>query len=192
MVRLLVAAFFSLSTGLAYGAVLYVTTMSGLNEAMPNASPGTGTALAIYDDDLHTLHVEANFSGLLANTTAAHIHCCTAVPGVPAVGVATQVPSFVGFPLGVTSGSFINTYDLTLVSSWNPAFITANGGNAAGAEAALALGLAQGRAYFNIHTTQFGGGEILGFLRVPEPATLLLLGLGLALSALAIRRRRIR
>jgi hypothetical protein len=98
----------------------------------------------------------------------------------------------VGFPLGVTSGSFINTYDLTLVSSWNPAFITANGGNAAGAEAALALGLAQGRAYFNIHTTQFGGGEILGFLRVPEPATLLLLGLGLALSALAIRRRRIR
>jgi hypothetical protein len=54
------------------------------------------------------------------------------------------------------------------------------------------LGLAQGRAYFNIHTTQFGGGEILGFLRVPEPATLLLLGLGLALSALAIRRRRIR
>jgi hypothetical protein len=34
-----------------------------------------------------------------------------------------------------------------------------------------------GRAYINFHTTQYGGGEIRGFL-APEPGTLALLGLG--------------
>jgi hypothetical protein len=114
MMRLLVAAVLSLFTGFAFGAVLFVANLSGANEAPPNASPGTGTALAIYDGTLHTLHAEAIFSGLLGPTSAAHIHCCTATPGVAPAGVATQVPSFVGFPLGVTSGSFSNTYDLTL------------------------------------------------------------------------------
>jgi hypothetical protein len=95
----------------------------------------------------------------------------------------------------VTSGTFNNTYDLTQASSWNMAFITANGGTPAGAEAALALGLDQGRAYFNIHTALplgFPGGEILGFLQVPEPGTLALLGLGFVLVAFVLRRRRIR
>jgi hypothetical protein len=31
-----------------------------------------------------------------------------------------------------------------------------------------------GTAYFNIHSSQFTGGEIRGFLRIPEPATLAL------------------
>jgi hypothetical protein len=192
---MLVAGLLSLFTGFTYGAVLYVADLSGLNEAPPNASPGTGTALAIYDSALHTLHVEASFSGLLGPTSAAHIHCCTAVPRVAPIGVATQTPSFIGFPLGVTSGTFSNTYDLTQAGSWNMAFITANGGTPAGAEAALALGLDQGRAYFNIHTALplgFPGGEILGFLQVPEPGTLALLGLGFVLVAFVLRRRRIR
>jgi hypothetical protein len=64
------------------------------------------------------------------------------------VGVATQVPTFSGFPLGVTSGTYSELFDLTLASSWNPAFITANGGTTAGAEARLTLGLDQGQAYF--------------------------------------------
>ena len=42
--------------------------------------------------------------------------------------MATRVPSFVGFPLGVTAGSMDNTYDLNLASSYNPAFVTDNGG----------------------------------------------------------------
>jgi hypothetical protein len=43
--------------------------------------------------------------------------------------VATTLPTFAGFPLGVTSGTYINTLDLTLASSYNPAFVTANGGS---------------------------------------------------------------
>jgi hypothetical protein len=56
------------------------------------------------------------------------------------------------------------TYDMTQAGSWNPAFITANGGTPAGAEAALIAGLAAGQAYLNIHTTNNPGGEIRGFL----------------------------
>lgn len=83
------------------------------------------------------------------------------------------------------------TFDLTLASSWNPAFITANGGTTASAEAALFVGMIQGRAYLNIHSTQFPGGEIRGFLQpVPEPATILLLGSGLAGIASLVRRKR--
>jgi CHRD domain len=43
------------------------------------------------------------------------------------------------------------------------------------AEVALAASLAADTAYLNIHTTNFPGGEIRGFLLFPEPATILML-----------------
>lgn len=145
-------------------AALFVTatTLSGANENPPNGSPGTGTASVTLNTTTHQLRIQAVFSGLTANTVMAHIHCCTAPPGN--VGVATTTPAFVGFPLGVTSGSFDQTYDTTLASTWNAPFITNNGGTPLGAEAALANGLATGTSYLNIHTTAFPPGEIRGFL----------------------------
>jgi hypothetical protein len=144
---------------LEYGAFL-----SGPNESPPNASPGTGSVRVTIDLDLFTLRVEANFENLPGATTAAHIHAATAAPFSGTAGVATQTPSFAGFPKGVTSGTYDHTFDLTLASSYNPAFIAANGGTISTASNALFVALAEGRAYFNIHTTAFAGGEIRGFL----------------------------
>jgi hypothetical protein len=140
------------------------------------------------DDVANTLEVNVTFSGLLGTTTASHIHCCTADPLTGTAGVATQTPFFVGFPIGVTSGTYDHIFDLTLTSTYNAPFVTANGGTAAGAEAALAAGMADGRAYLNVHTTFRPGGEIRGFL-VPEPATFGLVGLALGSLLLGLRRR---
>jgi hypothetical protein len=171
----------------AEGATISLTAiMSGANEVGPNSSPGTGFVRVDYNDVAHTLFVQASFSGLLANTTAAHIHSAAA-PGFNAM-VATQTPSFAGFPLGVTSGTFSNTFDLTLASSWNPAFITAHGGTPAGAEMFLAQSFRDGTAYFNVHTTMFGGGEIRGNLQV-IPAPLAAWAGGLGFAGVMVRRR---
>ena len=156
----------------------YDAGLSGPNESPANSSPGTGFAQVVYDSSLHTLQIELSFTGLTGTTTASHIHAATASPGTNTAGVATTTPYFAGFPIGVTSGTYSNTLDLTLASSWNASYITANGGTTATAESALAAAMAGDEAYLNIHTTTFGGGEIRGFLVVPEPASAGLLALG--------------
>jgi hypothetical protein len=166
----------------------YSVTLDGPTEG--NASPGVGSGSVIYDDVNHTLQLQVSFSGLSANTSASHIHAATSSPFSGTAGVATTTPSFVGFPLGVTSDTFSDTLDLTSTNSWNAAYITAHGGTPAGAELALATAMAAGEAYWNIHTTTFPGGEIRGFLvAVPEPSSVALLGLGAGALAWRMRRR---
>ena len=154
------AASLALSLQATAAPVTFGTTLSGANESPPNASTAFGAAQVTLDDALFSVQVHVDFSGLAAPASAAHIHCCTAVPGSGNVAVFLGLT---GFP-AATSG----TYDrLFTLSSTN--FAT------------LLTGIEEGRAYVNLHhAPRFGAGEIRGFL-VPEPGTLTL-----ALGALAL------
>ena len=166
----------------------FFATLSGAAEIPPTGSPGTGFAHVTIDDTAHTLRVQATFSGLTSTTVASHIHCCAPQPAN--VGVATTVPTFPGFPLGVMSGTYDNTFNTLLDSTYNPEFLTASGGTAVSAEAGLFAGMLLGQSYLNIHTNLFPGGEIRGVLVTPEVGTLSLLGAGLAGLAQQMRTRR--
>ena len=164
--------------------------MSGAIEVPANNSQGTGMAFMTYDDSTHLMRYQAAFSGLTGDVSIAHVHANSTITPfntTQTAGVATQQPSFPNFPAGVKEGTYDQTFDMSQSSSYNPTFVTNNGGTAASAEAAFLGMLNSGRAYFNIHTTFAGGGEIRGFMHTPEPGAATLLA-GAAVVA-AIRRR---
>lgn len=87
------------------------------------------------------------------------------------------------------AGSYDQTFDMTQTSSFNAAFVTANGGTVGSAMNAFFTGLDAGKMYLNIHTTNTPGGEIRGFFSlVPEPTAFSLVASGLL--AIATYRRR--
>lgn len=109
-------------------------TLTGSQENPPNGSPASGTIVGTFNDVSKDLTFVLNFSGLVAGTTAAHFHA--------AAGPTQNAPvriGFVGFPSGVTSGTYSNTYSLTpQQEAW----------------------LLTDSMYVNVHTSQFPGGEI--------------------------------
>jgi cytochrome oxidase assembly protein ShyY1 len=120
------------------GTSLYTIdiTLSGAQEVPPNPSTGLGNFVGTYNDVTNELSFQLMFAGLSSPTTAAHLHA----PAPPGVN-APVVIGFAGFPTGVTSGSYSNTYILTEAQ-----------------EAQLLCG----QWYVNVHTTTYPGGEIRG------------------------------
>lgn len=181
---------------LSASAANYSAILTGAQEAPPNASPGIGVVVINFDPSAHILQINSSFAGLLGETYAAHIHCCTDAPRTGIAGVMTELPTLSGFPLGVRNGAYTRTYDTSLASSWSPAFLSTYGGSTAFAEAAFDIGLRAGTAYFNIHTSYAPAGEVRGFFTpaavtpVPEPESIAMLALGLPAVLMIARRRR--
>ena len=146
-----------LAPGPAQAQAIFSGSLDGASVNPPNASPGSGTAAVTADED--ELVVDLSFSGLIGVSTASHLHCCATPPAN--VGVAILFP---GFPTGVTSGVYGNTFDLANNATYVTAFFNASGGTAATARAALLTAMEQGRAYTCVHTNVFPGGEIRSFL----------------------------
>lgn len=187
---LLAATLISAQPAFAHEQV-YAAPLLGSSEIPAATTTGSGYATVTFDFDLMTMRVQVSFADLVGNVTAAHIHCCTASPGASNVGVASQTPSFTGFPTGVKAGTYDHTFDMSLASSYNAAFIAAHGNTVGTAFNDLVAGLNSGNAYLNVHSSAFAGGEIRALLvPVPEPETYALMLGGLGVLALAARRRR--
>src|SRR5690348_14089795 len=107
---LVVISALMLSAPAAATVTIFTATLNGSQVNPPTASTATGSATVTIDDVLQTLSVDMIFSGLTAPASASHIHCC-APPGTNAL-VATQTPTFVGFPAAI-SGTYSHTFDMT-------------------------------------------------------------------------------
>lgn len=189
--RIAVAALLFTAWGVAHA---HIQVFTGTLAPEASGATGSGTVRVEYEEEIHALTIEASFSGLSGTVTQSHIHCCTAGAGTGNAGVAVGNPSLTGFPLGVQSGTFLNTFDLSTTGVYGAAFLAGSGGAALSAEAFLIAGMLAGKSYLNIHTTTFGPGEIRAYLTltpVPEPESyaLMIAGLGLLVCAARARRR---
>lgn len=121
------------------------------------------------------------------NLTAAHIHGSAADPPPatrPVVWGFLGAPDNDNNPDNLVVTPFVNKAGAIVTSTWNAAE-----GNSGTTLAAQLDNILNGRTYLNIHTSQFGGGEIRGTLEViPEPATSVLLAF--SASLLIVRRRK--
>jgi hypothetical protein len=103
------------------------------------------------------------FTDLTGTTTGGHIHGPTTDPAPASftenAGILIALDSLAGWNSSATNGGFSGT--VTLTSS-------------------QATDLQAGRLYINVHTSANPGGEIRGYLVVPEPNSIALLIVGLA------------
>ncbi len=116
-------------------AIPVTGTLTGGQENPANASTATGQFVGSFDPQRSLLAFKMTFSGLTANATASHIHRAPAGTNGPVI------IDFVGlgFPVGVTSGTFYKIIQLS---------------------AAQVADLFAGNLYANIHNPTFPGGEI--------------------------------
>ena len=150
----------------------------------PATGGESGTGL-VYDDTINTLFMLFEFDGLTGGLNT----------GV-ASGIHLHLSSDAGDPFGSNGGVEFNINNGTDPNvTYNSALI-ADGAVSGSVDVEIVfteaeeVDLLAGRYYVNIHSTEFGGGELRGNVvrAIPEPATFSVLGLGL-LGLIARRKR---
>ena len=89
---------------LAWGQLMFRTTISGANEVPPRMTPAWGIGHATLDLDSKMFSFEYTFEGLLAPQTAAHIHVAP-----PGVNGPVHIPLPNGSPSGIETMSRAST-----------------------------------------------------------------------------------
>jgi hypothetical protein len=140
--------------------------MGGQSESPPNASPAAGFGRVTYHDSSHTIELISIAYGLLGGSTSSELHAPTATGFAGTAGVAIPL---IGYPYGSLSPGYDNSFDLTQPSTWDPTYLSANGGTPSSAEAAFVTALTSGKMYWEIHTSAFPNGEIRGFMQLETP-----------------------
>jgi Cu/Zn superoxide dismutase len=119
----------------------FIATLNSRQEVPTNSSTATGFGRVNLNDTETQIIVSVDFAGLTSSQTVAHIHG-PARPGVNAPVLFDLDPAP---PQGGTSGSFTD-----LFFNITPAQV---------------VQLKQGLFYFNVHSTNFPGGEIRGQIK---------------------------
>jgi hypothetical protein len=134
--------------------VTFKATMNAAAEKQTNpvVSSGTGTFTATLDTSTNVFTYDVTFSGLTSNVTLGHIHGPATVD--VSSGTTINFASLTGatFTTGATSGT---AHGVTTLNAANQITTTMNGDS-------LKKLLFAGLTYANIHTTNFGSGEIRG------------------------------
>lgn len=145
--------------------------MTGYLEAPPVSSTATGSFHASIDDDSDEIHYTLTYSGLEAPVAQAHIHFGqrSVSGGISAwlcEGTA-QSPSASTPPCPGQGGTVSGTITpLEVIGPGSPPAIPPNGGQGInpGEFEELVAAIRAGRAYANVHSAKFPGGEIRGQL----------------------------
>ena len=166
MKKILVVLFSAVvfSAGVATAQTTFQTFLLGINEVPPNGSPASGFGQVVLNAAQTQITVDENWSGLVANATASHIHTAPVGVNGPVTFAFTSVPA-------ATAGAIpTQVFSIT---------------------AGQVASLFAGNMYMNVHTSTFPGGEIRGQLApVPEPGTLALAGVGAASLGWLARRKK--
>lgn len=138
------AMVFTLTSFNARAQTTFTGTLSGAQEVPPNASAATGFGRVTLNAAETQITVSLNYNNLGTNQTLTHIHRGAVGVNGPILFDLDPAP-----PQGGTSGTFT-----ALTFSVTPAQVA---------------DLKAGLWYFNVHSTNFPGGEIRGQITVNSP-----------------------